>query len=128
MPLLAPSIWRLGLRVPPSVKFEGGRQKIVLRESVRDLLPDDVVDAPKHGLFDVAVEDAMARRYRHRVVELFDHSRLARLGLLDVEAFVEAFGRYCRGVGSGDGPLYGSLALWRTIAAELWVREVTGET
>ncbi|MFB6263139.1 MAG: asparagine synthase-related protein, partial [Bradymonadaceae bacterium] len=121
-PLLDPSIWTLGLRIPPDRHYGDGEQKAVLRESVRDLLPEEVVDAPKHGLFDEVVEDALGRRRRHLVVELFDDPLLAETGLLEPDRFREVFDRYCRAIARRSEPLYGSLRIWRTIAAELWLR------
>lgn len=36
-------------RLPAEMKMVGGRQKVVLRDALRNVLPDDVLDGPKHG-------------------------------------------------------------------------------
>jgi asparagine synthase (glutamine-hydrolysing) len=48
-PLLSNDLIDLAYSMPSSVKARGKKNKMILREAVRDLLPSDVLDRPKMG-------------------------------------------------------------------------------
>jgi len=49
-PLFDTAVVEAGFAIPPSYKLDGSREKAVLKEAVRDLLPEEVVERPKSGM------------------------------------------------------------------------------
>lgn len=49
-PLCDPAIVEAGFAIPPRYKLDGTREKAVLKEAVKDLLPEAVVERPKSGM------------------------------------------------------------------------------
>jgi asparagine synthase (glutamine-hydrolysing) len=49
-PLFARSIVELAFRIPATLKLAGAVEKYLLKEAVRDLLPEVIVDRPKSGM------------------------------------------------------------------------------
>ena len=60
VPFLDHRFVALALSIPTSVKKPDGELKRVLREAVRGVIPDDVIDRPKQG-FRVPVEEWLVR-------------------------------------------------------------------
>jgi asparagine synthase (glutamine-hydrolysing) len=49
-PLFAKSIVELAFRIPSTLKLSGAIEKYLLKEAVRDLLPDTIIDRAKSGM------------------------------------------------------------------------------
>jgi asparagine synthase (glutamine-hydrolysing) len=49
-PLFDPAIVAAGFAIPPAYKLDGTREKAVLKEAVRDLLPEAILARPKSGM------------------------------------------------------------------------------
>lgn len=49
-PLFSKSVVEYASRLPPSLKLRGSVEKFALKEAVRDLLPDAIIDRPKSGM------------------------------------------------------------------------------
>ncbi len=69
----------LALSIPESVKTRGGRLKHTLKESVRGLIPDPLIDRPKQG-FAVPIHEWL-------LVRLGDQAQQAIRGLTDHTGF-----------------------------------------
>ena len=125
-PLLDHRLWELAFRLPPEVLRLGEQNKGLLRVAMAGRLPEHIRLRPKLKTFDKHVEKGLGLLGAHKVSRLFRRPRLAELGLIDVRAFLSAYEDYCRRVrGSVDSPTQvGSFPIWRTIAAELWLRAV----
>ncbi|MGA1824070.1 MAG: asparagine synthase-related protein [bacterium] len=48
-PLLDHRILELAARIPPQLRFKNGINKYIFKKSMREILPDEVVDRPKKG-------------------------------------------------------------------------------
>jgi asparagine synthase (glutamine-hydrolysing) len=49
-PLFARAIVELAFQIPSTLKLAGAVEKYLLKEAVRDLLPESIVDRPKSGM------------------------------------------------------------------------------
>ncbi|MBA2662934.1 MAG: hypothetical protein H0U74_11600 [Bradymonadaceae bacterium] len=120
-PMLDDRLWELCLRIEPQQLAAGGRQKALLREAMTGWLPNAVVQRGKHGGFDAVVEKALTRCEAARIEALFDASRLAQMEVIDSKRFLDVYRSYRLATLGVERPFLGSLALWQTIAAEVWL-------
>ncbi len=113
------------LRVSPAQLRHGAWDKVPLRRATADYLPEWIRWRGKHGTFDQLVERALGGMEYARLDALFRGSKLSERGLVDDVEFRRALGGYSpqskrtREVG---GLASGSPLIWRTIAAESWLR------
>lgn len=125
-PFLDHRVWEYGLRIPPDFLLRSGLNKYVLRLAMRGRLPETIRATPKSAHLDPLIERDLGARQRDIVDRLFETPRLADLGLLDPAVFRGAFRDYCAAVAdrrsNPDRPALGSFGIWRTVAAELWLR------
>ncbi|MEV6103995.1 asparagine synthase-related protein [Streptomyces sp. NPDC051940] len=100
---------------PPALKLRGTVEKWVLKEAVRDLLPDTVVDRPKSGMR-VPVQQWLTGPLRDLAGELLLGAAARRRGLFRPAAVRT----WMRGEGSVL-PRQGG-KLWLVLTLELWLR------
>jgi asparagine synthase (glutamine-hydrolysing) len=105
-----------GLAVRPEERVTPWRYKPLIVEAMRGIVPDDSLarETKANGSGD---EEPGLRRHRAELLALFEDSRLARLGLIDV--------RPLRHLLSGPFPpalQFG--ALDQTVACEAWLRSL----
>ncbi len=81
VPFLDHRLVTLALSIPESVKTRGGRLKHTLKESVRGLIPDPLIDRPKQG-FAVPIHEWLLGR-------LGDQAQQAIRGLTDHTGFFD---------------------------------------
>jgi asparagine synthase (glutamine-hydrolysing) len=109
-------------RLPESFKFRNGYRKAILRAAANDLLPEKVLHASKRLWIGGIIELSMFNM-RFAIRELFRESRLAALGLIDVDSFLEAFSAFNDQVRRGRRNI-GTAPLWCTISAEIWLKSM----
>ena len=102
--------------IPIERRMPGGRLKGLLKDTLADALPPQVLNGPKHG-FTVPVAawfrgdlDAYAR-------EVLVSPDVARRGLLDTAAIEAMLARHREGTGNL------STTIWALLMFELWCRE-----
>lgn len=128
-PFLDAEFWELSLTLSPHHLVEEGRQKSVLRQAVKDLLPEACRLRPKVGGFDPLVERGLAEFGSHTIFALLARPSLSHWQAFDRDAFIEAFEAYRRAPATTKARSYrGSWAIWRTLAAELWLRSLESST
>ena len=71
--------------LPGTMKIKNGRNKHILKEAVRGLIPDEVIDRPKEG-FVLPIDNWLLNDMRPYVEELLAPDRMALHGLIRVEA------------------------------------------
>lgn len=122
-PFLDAEFWELSLSVNASQLVEGGRQKAILRNAVAHLLPEFWRQRPKTGGFDAVVEQGLANRGCQKMYALFSRPRLRHWSAFDADAFLDAYEAYRRAPGTEQScTIRGSWGIWKTVAAELWLR------
>jgi asparagine synthase (glutamine-hydrolysing) len=103
--------------LPSSAKVRRGTSKALLKRAARGVLPDEVIDRPKHG-FGVPISEWLRGDLAAAGRELL-RSLTAR-NLLEVEAVPALWERHQRGEAE-LGP-----AIWGLMMLELWHREHVG--
>ena len=103
------------LKVASSVRSDARRYKPLLAEAMRTIVPHEILCRATKTDF---IADAhVGRRLNSRILlELCEDSRLAKLGLVDRALLIDA----CL----DTGPIAPTVALWRTIACEVWLRSI----
>ncbi|MBA3396008.1 MAG: 7-cyano-7-deazaguanine synthase [Deltaproteobacteria bacterium] len=85
-PLFAKSIVELAFAIPSTLKLSGSTEKYLLKESVRDLLPDSIVDRAKSGML-VPVEGwfqtTLATQARTRILDGLSRNGIFRREMLE---------------------------------------------
>ncbi|MGW7456798.1 lasso peptide isopeptide bond-forming cyclase [Streptomyces sp. NPDC054797] len=102
------------LAVRPQERITPWRYKPLIVEAMRGIVPEAsrTRGTKANATFE---EEAGLRRHRARLLALCEESRLARLGLVDVEALRE----WCRRALSAESESY---LLHPTVACEVWLR------
>ena len=95
----------------------GGTTKALLKRAARGVLPDEVIDRPKHG-FGVPISEWLRGELAGTGQELL--RGLAGRGILDTEVVPTLWEQHRRGE-ADLGP-----ALWGLMMLELWHREHVG--
>ncbi len=115
-PFLDHRLVELAARIPASLKRKGLRGKIILKEAMRELLPEEVLDKPKTG-FGVPLAQWLRRELRDTLYSSLLDDRAMQRGLFNppfVGRMVEE--HMC---GQRDW----SNRLWALLCLELWFRE-----
>ena len=119
LPFLDPDLVAFSERLPDALKIRGRESKVVLRESMRGLLPDEVISRPKSG-FGLPLRQLIHGTYGARLRELARSGRLDATGLFSGEGALELLEADRRGQVDAAYPLLGILCL------ESWVRQFAG--
>jgi asparagine synthase (glutamine-hydrolysing) len=112
-PFLDHRLVELVANIPGRLKIKGGRVKHILKEAVRDLLPEGLVDRPKEG-FVMPLNDWMAEKLKGYVTDMLSAKRLARHGLLEPAAVAEMLSRFY----AGETQL--ASRIWNLASFQMW--------
>ena len=82
VPMLDTNVVELAFSMPDEYKINGKQRKIILKETFRDLLPEELFHAPKHG-FGVPVGEWMRTVFRDRLSFYCDKDFLMDQGLFN---------------------------------------------
>lgn len=83
-PLLDRNIVELAYRIPTKYKIDGKKRKIILKDTFKDLIPQELFKAPKHG-FAVPISSWMDSFLGDRLKSVTTKEFLARQGLFDYD-------------------------------------------
>jgi asparagine synthase (glutamine-hydrolysing) len=112
-PFLDHRLIEFAATIPGELKIRNGREKHILKESVRGLLPQAVIDRPKEG-FVLPMDHWILNNLRDKVEETLAPKRLAAHGLLRperVRAILDA--HYARAANYGP-------RIWNLMMLQLW--------
>jgi asparagine synthase (glutamine-hydrolysing) len=115
VPFLDHVLVEFAAALPDAMKLSGWRTKRVLREAMKDVLPQSVLKRPKMG-FPVPFGEWMKGSWAHSVREVLLDSRSRQRGIVDAPA-VEALLQ-----DHASGRTDGSARLWTLLNLELWQR------
>lgn len=118
-PFLHRPLVEFALSLPVSLKVRPGRQKWVLREALKDLLPPKVRDRPGKGGIDGRVAWSLSKE-RGLLDRLVAESRLAELGCVDPERLAAGL------TAARSGDVWGVSPLFITLALETWLAARSG--
>jgi asparagine synthetase B (glutamine-hydrolysing) len=122
-PMLDHQLWRLTLRLSPEVVRTGDHDKGVLRAAMVGRLPEPIRLRPKLKHFGQHVNRGLAGFGAETVERIFRTPRLSEIGLIDAPSFRAAYRRYRDDARAAEstGRSVSCMAVWRTVAAELWL-------
>jgi asparagine synthase (glutamine-hydrolysing) len=118
-PFLYKPLVELLLRLPVAYRVQPRAAKFILRESLRDLLPEVVRTRTSKGGTGTRIYWSLSAEIE-RIKQLVKEPLLADMGIIDAAALRRALGRAQRGIGSNFSPLLMTLSL------ETWLRMRSG--
>jgi asparagine synthase (glutamine-hydrolysing) len=108
---------RFALAVPPDLWFRKGVDKVLLRQALRDLLPDIIRNRTRVVIPRALFERAMRNREVSKMRALVLCPQLTRRGMVIGERASEHYERYLRREIAAEYPLH-----W-AITAEMWLQQ-----
>jgi asparagine synthase (glutamine-hydrolysing) len=117
VPFLDPQFTSSLARIPWTMKLRDGIGKWVLKEAVKDLIPQEVIDRPKKG-FDLPYYIWMRRSLKPMIHEVLDPARLARRKLFNTEETGRLVSRFY----AGDDRVWRKV--WTLFVLESWAEQV----
>jgi asparagine synthase (glutamine-hydrolysing) len=117
-PLFDRRIVELSMQIPPEFKLSGTREKAVLKQAVRDLLPEAIVDRPKSGMM-VPVQLGFKKYWQRQARALLLDKRAAIAPYLN-QTLIRDWLSYQ----NDPWQRYG-VKLWLLVSLELWLRANT---
>jgi asparagine synthase (glutamine-hydrolysing) len=112
-PFLDYRLMEFAATVPGNMKIKAGRVKHVLKEAVRGLIPDAILDRPKEG-FVLPVNDWLGQQLRPYVCGVLSPERLRRHGLFSEESVGRLLEEHRTGVGQHAS------RLWNLMMFQVW--------
>lgn len=101
--------------IPPSMKIRGGTTKWIMREAMRDLLPEEVLRQPKAS-FGAPVGYWLSGELREMTDDLLSERRLRDRGWLNPQVVRRMVDEHRRGTHDW------ALQIWQFITLELWAQ------
>ena len=84
VPMLDSKVIELAFDTPTEYKIKGKNRKIILKDTFRDLLPDELFRAPKHG-FGVPVSDWLENSLKDQLLKYSASEFLRSQGLFSAD-------------------------------------------
>ena len=112
-PFLDYRLMEFAAQLPGSMKIRQGRSKHILKEAVRDLLPDDIINRPKEG-FVLPVDKWLRNALQPTLQATLTPERLALHGLLRPETVQQLMEEHVEGR-ANHGP-----RLWNLLMFQKW--------
>lgn len=101
--------------IPPSMKIRGGTTKWILREAMRNLLPEEVLRQPKAS-FGAPVGYWLSGELREMMDDLLSERRLRERGWLNPKVVRRMIDEHRRGTHDW------ALQIWQFLTLELWAQ------
>ena len=112
-PFLDHNLVEFAASLPGAMKIKNGRVKHVLKESVRGLLPDGILDRPKEG-FLMPINHWLLENLKPYVMDTLSETRLSRHGLFKRNAIKQILDAHYTGKEN-----YGN-RVWNILNLQLW--------
>ncbi|MGD9981247.1 MAG: asparagine synthase (glutamine-hydrolyzing) [Hyphomonadaceae bacterium] len=116
IPLLDPEIVRFGLGLPEDLRLKDATGKLILRETLKRYVPQELFERPKAG-FTPPLEAWLLGPLRQWAEDLLAPAELARHNLLDVKRVRKFWARYAQGGTGEDARIWAVLQLQGWMAA-----------
>jgi asparagine synthase (glutamine-hydrolysing) len=116
VPFLDHKLVELTARMPVNMKLRGKTTKFILKEAMKGILPDEILNRQKMG-FPVPVGKWFRGPYKHIVDEFVLGERARARGIFDPEFIAEIVKRHNAGENHDE-------RLWSLVNFEIWQRRV----
>jgi asparagine synthase (glutamine-hydrolysing) len=114
-PLLDHRLVELAASLPTSQTFSAGVRKIIMRNAMRGLLPDEVVERSHKVYLNTVAERGLREREQAKVWALMTNMVAAEMGFVDEERLREEYRSYLEGKTR-------RARFWHTLTLEAWLR------
>jgi asparagine synthase (glutamine-hydrolysing) len=114
-PLFDRRIVELSMQIPPEFKLSGTQEKAVLKQAVRDLLPDEIILRPKSGMM-VPVQLGFQKYWQWQARKLLLNKKAAIAPYFD-RSLIRDWLDY-----QNDPWRRYGVKLWLLVSLELWLR------
>jgi asparagine synthase (glutamine-hydrolysing) len=114
-PLLDHRIVEFSWRIPQSLRFDGRNGKVLLRKLLYRLIPQNLMDRPKHG-FEIPVDTWLRQPLRRWMLDLLNPEGIKREGYLDAKSITILVDEHLSGYANHG------YALWPLLMFESWLR------
>lgn len=104
-------------RIPPEIRFRGGRNRILLREAMSGVLAEPIRLRGPHGAFQGLLDRGLKEMESNRLLDLLQDSVLVRMGVIDSTVVQETFQSYL------DGKEASAAGTIMTFLTEEWLRQ-----
>lgn len=116
VPFLDRAFVEYGVALPAAQKIDNGVTKVVLREAMRGIVPDETLDRRDKQGYPTPANDWLRSIGMEYAGDVIASRRFRERGVFDADAAAAAFERWR----SGRGPLAG---LWTWLSTEAWFRQ-----
>jgi len=96
-PFFDPRVVKFSVALPEDQRWYKERPKAVLREGMKEILPDLIRNRNDKAEFSLIIDQELRQRQVGRLREIIESSRLAEIGLVHANRFNQLFENYCRG-------------------------------
>ena len=118
-PFLDHRLVEFAATIPGYMKIHNGREKHILKEAVRGLIPEEILHRRKEG-FVLPVDHWLLGELRSYVEDALSPARLAIHGLLRPESVRELLDQHYSGIGN-NGP-----RIWNLMMLQIWWEKMYG--
>ncbi|MEM4406465.1 MAG: asparagine synthase (glutamine-hydrolyzing) [Candidatus Methanomethylicaceae archaeon] len=117
-PFLNPSLAEFAAKLPLEMKIRGGVFKYLLRRVLREYLPEDIVQRPKHGFNALPMATWLRKELRFLIDQYLDPVRLRKQGIFRSEMVREVVRQHMVG-----GRFNHWWKLWLLIVLQMWLEQ-----
>lgn len=89
-PLIDPSVIELAYRIPSQFKVRGSSLKVILKSTFADLIPNEIINAPKHG-FGVPVSLWLRYGLKCEMLDFINKDLLQSQGIFEYDYISEIY-------------------------------------
>lgn len=114
VPFLDHKLVEFTAKMPESMKISGGETKVALREAMKNILPDEILNRPKMG-FPVPVGAWFRGAYKHVVEEYVTSERALNRGIFNHDYVREIVHEHNAGTNHDE-------RIWFLVNFEMWQR------
>lgn len=118
VPLLDYHIIEFAMNLPPHMKLNGSRTKIILRRAVKNLVPDLVLEKPKQG-FSIPMKHWLRSSLKPLMLDLLSYDSLIKVGYFNPQVVSAWIQEHL------DGRVNHSHRLWSLMVFMLWRQSVS---
>jgi asparagine synthase (glutamine-hydrolysing) len=117
VPLLDYHIVEFALNLPSQMKLRGARTKSILRQAVKKMVPDAVLEKPKEG-FSIPMKHWLCTSLKSMMLDLLSKDSLQKYGYFDHQIVVSWIQEHL------EGRANHSHRLWALMVFEMWHQSV----
>ena len=114
VPFLDPGVVEATMTLPSRLKIDRGRNKAVLKQAYRGILPDEILNRPKKG-FEVPIGEFLRYELREMFLDTVTKPTIESFGMLNYAAVRRVYDDHCARRGEHADLLFALLSLcwWR---------------